>query len=439
MGTAFAPADLGFGLFIAALLFGLTAVAVGRKPDARVVLAALAFKFVANLAFYGIYHFYYEDEGDCLDRYHPEGIELAESLRDGSYDGPLLAPFYFDGSTTDRTVNLSGLVHLVLCDSVHATGFVFGLLGFIGQLCLYRTFVRRYPSPRVRRWWQLGLLFLPSLTYWSSGVMKDTVGFFALGCVVYSFESLLERTTVWGVLRTAASFYLLLAFRSLVAPVLVVAFAPRLLDKLQGRPAAGSGRGSASIVFQLGLVLCSLVVVPLIGRIEPDYATSDLSETLHDRRETFRANKRDVDFDFDTSWSGTMIALPEAVVVVVFRPFVWEAGSSVRLLFALENLVLLALALRVVWQIWRDPPLLWRLLYAPLFLPCLLFVICFSAAVGLAVPNLGTLSRYRLPMLPFLTGVLTIAQYYATRPAPAAVPPRTAVRAAPVPVVGGTS
>jgi hypothetical protein len=428
MGTPFTPADLGFGFLIAALLFAMAALVLGRAPDARVVLLALAFKFVACLAFYAIYTFYYEGEGDALDRYHPEGIELADALRDGTYDGPLLEPFYFDGSTTDRTVNSSGLVHLVLCNSVMASGFFFALLGFLGQLNLYRTFVRCYPDPRIRRWWQLGLLFFPSLTYWSSGVMKDTLGLFALGCAVRSFESLMERTTARALIGTAVSFYLLLAFRSLVVPVLLVAFAPRLLDKLQGAPAAGTPaapRRSASIVFQLALIVGTLIFVPLISKVEPDYELSDLPGTLHNRRDTYRVEKRDIVLEYDSSWAGMLKVIPQAIIIAIYRPFVWETRSPVRMIFALENLVLLLLTLKIFRDIWRDPSLAGRLLYAPLFLPCLLFVICFSAAIGLATPNLGTMSRYRLPMLPFLAALFTIAhaQTLRSRPVPSEAPP----------------
>jgi hypothetical protein len=36
----------------------------------------------------------------------------------------------------------------------------------------------------------------------------------------------------------------------------------------------------------------------------------------------------------------------------------------------------------------------------PVLLFCAVFIVLFGVAVGLAAPNLGTLSRYRVPMMP---------------------------------------
>ena len=58
----------------------------------------------------------------------------------------------------------------------------------------------------------------------------------------------------------------------------------------------------------------------------------------------------------------------------------------------------------------------------PFLVFCLVFVIAFGIAVGLASTNLGTLSRYRSPILPFFVVALIVlrkplaARPTATRP-----------------------
>ena len=49
----------------------------------------------------------------------------------------------------------------------------------------------------------------------------------------------------------------------------------------------------------------------------------------------------------------------------------------------------------------------WR---SPDIMASLAFVLLFSFAVGLATTNLGTLSRYRLPLMPFYIYVVASAQ-----------------------------
>jgi hypothetical protein len=80
------------------------------------------------------------------------------------------------------------------------------------------------------------------------------------------------------------------------------------------------------------------------------------------------------------------------------------------LVAALENGVFLLLSLRAVVQVLSVRGGVRTVVRAPLFLSSMLFVLFFSLAVGLATPNLGTISRYRLPALPFLVGVLVICE-----------------------------
>ena len=48
---------------------------------------------------------------------------------------------------------------------------------------------------------------------------------------------------------------------------------------------------------------------------------------------------------------------------------------------------------------------------------CAVFVLTFAVAVGLSTLNLGTLSRYRIPMMPFFTVLLFVLGQQAKREA----------------------
>ncbi|MCA1554934.1 MAG: hypothetical protein LC737_11195, partial [Chloroflexi bacterium] len=45
------------------------------------------------------------------------------------------------------------------------------------------------------------------------------------------------------------------------------------------------------------------------------------------------------------------------------------------------------------------------------FLTCVIFTLLFALLVGPATPNLGTLSRYRVPLMPFFIGTLAILEH----------------------------
>ena len=46
------------------------------------------------------------------------------------------------------------------------------------------------------------------------------------------------------------------------------------------------------------------------------------------------------------------------------------------------------------------------ILSSPLAMFCLTFTLLFSVIVGLSTPNLGSLSRYRAPMMPFYISLI---------------------------------
>jgi hypothetical protein len=72
------------------------------------------------------------------------------------------------------------------------------------------------------------------------------------------------------------------------------------------------------------------------------------------------------------------------------------------------------------WQVtWR------RLSSSPLLMFCLVFSLTMGVGVGLATTNLGTLSRYRMPLVPFFAALVLITSVpvHHAKPAPRPVRP----------------
>jgi hypothetical protein len=64
------------------------------------------------------------------------------------------------------------------------------------------------------------------------------------------------------------------------------------------------------------------------------------------------------------------------------------------------------IALFFVWRRTGLMAALSRVRHHPLLAFCLLFVLVFSTVVGMATTNLGSLARYRAPMMPFYGALL---------------------------------
>jgi hypothetical protein len=96
---------------------------------------------------------------------------------------------------------------------------------------------------------------------------------------------------------------------------------------------------------------------------------------------------------------GSMVGLaPQAINVSLFRPYLWEVRNPLMLMSALESIALLMLTAYVCF---KARSALIQAIFNPNVLFCLLFSITFAFAVGVSTYNFGTLSRYKIPLLPF--------------------------------------
>jgi hypothetical protein len=108
-----------------------------------------------------------------------------------------------------------------------------------------------------------------------------------------------------------------------------------------------------------------------------------------------------------------VVLIPFAVLTALFRPLIFEATSPLLAASAMETTVLAAMFLLAIWRRGVIGALR-ATLARPALVFCTLYVVGISVGVGLATTNLGSLARYRTPMMPFLALLATIL---AMRPA----------------------
>jgi hypothetical protein len=151
--------------------------------------------------------------------------------------------------------------------------------------------------------------------------------------------------------------------------------------------------------------------VQKIGEDDPRYALDKIAQTA-------KVTAYDIGFysgkdagsgyslgNLDGSFESMLALFPQAVNVALFRPYLWEARNPLMLLSSLEAAALLVITL---FLLFRNPFRFFRSLGEPTVLFCLVFSIVFAFAVGVSTFNFGTLTRYRIPLLPFYLLALVI-------------------------------
>ncbi len=291
---------------------------------------------------------------------------------------------------------------------------LFAYFSFTGVWALYRTFVNLYP--KLHKELAIVFLFIPSTFVWGSALFKDTICLFALGWMTYTvFRIFIHRDfSVRNLVLLVFSFYLI----ALVKVYILMAFLPALAlwllltysHKIQGAAA----RWLVSFLFigvaAVGFLFASQKFSEELGR----YSLENVAQTAATTRgwisyvsEKQEGSAYDLG-EFDPSLLGMLSKFPQAVVVTLFRPFPWEARKVIIALSALEALVFLYFTALVVFTRGKHLKTLFKDPNVTFFL---VFSLIFAFAVGISSYNFGSLSRYKIPCLPFFGAFLVVLLY----------------------------
>lgn len=399
----------------------------------RYFFPALTVRVFGALAVGFLYQFYY-DGGDTF-AYHTHGSRpLWEAIIDSPLDGVSLlfvngeyGPgiwdtanriWYWNDPQSFFVIRLAAILDLFTFSSYSGTAVLFAMIAFAGGWMLFLTFYKMYPG--MHRWVAFSVLFIPTVVFWGSGIFKDTVTLSALGAATYAFHRIfLERKgKISLILLMLFSFWVIFSIKKYI----LLCFLPAVLlwwvATHLSRISSMMLRMILAPLTTIVAVILAYYAVLMVGEDDPRYHISKLAATArmtaYDIRYGWGARTGEGSGytlgELDGSWQ-SMIALgPQAINISLFRPYLWEVSNPLMLLSALEGLVFLILTLHLVVRIrWK----LFSYLRMPNVLFCLVFALVFAFAVGVSTFNFGTLSRYKIPMMPYyMLAIGMIAAYW---------------------------
>lgn len=393
---------------------------------------ALIVKIIGALSLGVIYQFYYGG-GDTFNFFHDSyfiwqaflnnplaGLKIifqGGNLLDPQQLPYLTSTYFHIDSKTFFVIRIGALFGLFTFHHYTGIAILFALFSFTGVWAMYRTFFVMYPP--LHRPLALACLFLPSVFFWGSGYMKDSVTLGALGWLFYSFY--------WGVMRRKKVIYhsiVMLLSAWLIHRIktyILACFLPTMVlwFFLSFRQKMTPGAARAMI-----LPLLLLLALP-IGYVIVDQITANSVYSIDNLARTAQVSSDWLLYvsekqggsayslgKLDGTWQGTLSKFPAAVWVTLFRPYLWEVRNPVMFLSSLEVLFFLFMTFRLLWQMRKYLPQLYlQLIQEPILLSCFIFAILFSFGVGISSYNFGTLVRYKIPMMPFYLSALYILRY----------------------------
>jgi hypothetical protein len=149
--------------------------------------------------------------------------------------------------------------------------------------------------------------------------------------------------------------------------------------------------------------------IVVLGQYFPEYALDNFTARTSELQGLGRygGSAFTLGSEAPTTLLGQFAYAPAALLTSLFRPLLFEVHNLPALVSALEMMVLTILFVRILFT--RNLGKVRRQIADnPLLVFCVVFVIAFGIAVGLASSNMGTLSRYRSPLLPFFVVLLLV-------------------------------
>lgn len=398
----------------------------------RYFFPALTVRILCALAVGFLYQFYY-DGGDTF-AYHTHGSRplweaIVESptngfrllFLDGEY-GPGIwrtanQIWYWNDPQSFFVIRIAAILDLFTFSTYSATAVLFAVIAFTGGWMFFLTFYKLYPD--MHRWIAVSVLFVPTVVFWGSGIFKDTITLAGLGMATYSFHHLFiqRRITVGSIVLLTLSILVIFSVKKYI----LLCFLPGVLLWWVMTNLSNISSKMLRIILAplMGVVAVFLgyYAALKVGEGDRRYQISRLAETAkitaYDIRYGWGARTGDGSGytlgELDGSWQ-TMIALaPQAINISLFRPYLWEVTTPLMFLSAVEAMLLFFLTLYVIVRVrWK----IFSYLGKPDVLFCFVFAIIFAFAVGVSTFNFGTLSRYKIPMMPYFLLALGIIHNY---------------------------
>ncbi|MDQ3111041.1 MAG: hypothetical protein M3R17_14200 [Bacteroidota bacterium] len=438
------------------------------------------FKLLAGIALWAVYTYYYTDRANSdIWKYFDDSKIMFDAIHShpgdyfrmvsgiGDHTPEIEGKYYqemnywyrlFDNNLLNDAhivIRFNAVVRLISMGNYFTHSLIMSFLSFIGLCCIYKII---FPVLRQWRGAAAGIIFLlPSLMFWSSGVMKEGLMIFGLGLLVYHSFRFMDDKKWWRIvllllgatLLLFSKFYVIVGvIPPLIATLLVIknrkyAFtkfplvlilflgcslslrwiAPereplRLLANKQNEFLKMSAGGIALINDSVEVFIADdhredlIKTTDSLYRIRPGVDFYYRSYLSGFRDTVFVKNNRDTStykLVTDIPRAGSLLNMhflhpdlksfvketPQSFFNVLLRPFIWEAKNPIFLLPALENLLFIAMLVLIVC--FRG-----KISNPEIFGFCISFSLLLLLVIGLTTPVLGALVRYRIAAQPFL-------------------------------------
>lgn len=286
-----------------------------------------------------------------------------------------------------------------------------GAFSYIGLWKLYKVVNYSFPGNEKKLFYLI--LAMPSIIFWTGGIMKDTYVFNSTCWMVFNLYSIFifKKKRIFNSLLLIMNLFIILNIKAYLLisliPAVLIWLNNTLLKKVRSTVLK-------TMIAPLIILLLSSTGLLLFQNISASMGQyGDLESTINQakviqedllREEQYGGNNYNIG-QMDGTFSGMLKIAPVSIFTALYRPLPWEYGSPLMLLSIIENCVLLFFSFVLLARL-RPYRFFKEILREPFFIFSIVFSVFFAFGVGIASTNFGALVRYKLPLMPFFFSTL---------------------------------
>jgi len=388
------------------ILIGAMGLMVYRatKNDVSMLVFATAFglriiaSVVAGFIFYDLYPggdstSFYESAKNTLENHSIWSIVTGDFVPTGYSRQPRVLFF----------IQILSVILMLSGGSYWIASLYFALISFTASIYFVVQFGRLFPG--IKPLSIVLFLFLPSVLFWSSGILKDTISYSAFVIVVAQILKVQEgvKVTWLELLIGILSLFVLFKIKHYLL-ITSFLFAGITLSIHWFKKQSGIWKWVVS-------VSTLLIFFAMTQYVHPYLKIGRIPQTIYENNQTIiekTSSENQLDIVVEKpEWMSVVKEIPSSLYTGFFRPTIFDKTPQAGIIHKIENLVLVSLVfLSLLSWFSLRPKVNWRLI-----LPALFCISLIATMLAMTTPNLGSLVRYRNVYLPFLFLLVSVLPF----------------------------
>ena len=401
------------------------------EPIYRYYVKGLLVKIVGAIALCLIYQFYYS--GGDTTNYFITAKAIANvlskngqtfiSIMEGNntienfsiFDGNTGYPVYWRDSNSVFVSRLLVPFFFVSGGSFITCAILLASICYSGIWKLFLLFTRQFPE--IEKQLAISILFVPSVVFWGSGILKDTITLSAACWYVYYFYYFFikKNRKISYIVYVLISAYIIISIKPYILfallPGSVIWLSNEQLLKIKNKVI----RIAAAPLFLTIGISIGFITLSQMDKSLGDYSLDKVLDKAvvsnQDQKQAYYGGHSFDIGDFDANLVSVLGKSHLAIAATLFRPYLWDVKNPVMLISALENTYIMILTIFLLIRL-KILGFFTLINKNPLLLFSVLFALFFAFSVGIATSNFGSLVRLKIPCIPFFVSSLFILRHF---------------------------